>query len=186
MLLLNVYHISYCLHILCYQSSSNLHCNTVSGEDYYRPGLHPIPWPMYIYIYINIYIYIYIYIFNNAMCSIMSICEQLYMYICCHKISNKQINKRLSTRGKRGSIWVPFQHRMCTTCNLLEDEYHFVIECQRYNDLRRKYIRPFFYVRPNMFKCLDLIQSTNVSIVKNLPLFVYTAFKGRNNYGFVW
>ena len=65
---------------------------------------------------------------------------------------------------------VPFEHRMCTTCNLLEDEYHFVIECQRYNDLRRKYIRPPFYVRPNMFKFLELLQSTNVSIVKNLAL----------------
>ena len=80
---------------------------------------------------------------------------------------------------------VPFEHRMCTTCNLLEDEYHFVIECQRYNDLRRKYIRPSFYVRPNMFKFLELLQSTNVSIVKNLALFVYKAFKERNNYVFV-
>ena len=80
---------------------------------------------------------------------------------------------------------VPFEHRMCTTCNLLEDEYHFVIECQRYNDIRRKYIRPSFYVRPNMFKFLELLQSTNVSIVKNLALFVYKAFKERNNYVFV-
>ena len=60
---------------------------------------------------------------------------------------------------------VPFEHRMCTTCNLLENEYHFVTECQRYNDLRRKDIRPFFYARPNIFKFLDLIQSTNISIV---------------------
>ena len=80
---------------------------------------------------------------------------------------------------------VPFEHRMCTTCNLLEDEYHFVIECQRYNDLRRKYIRPSFYVRPNMFKFLELLQSTNVTIVKNLAFFVYKAFKERNNYVFV-
>ena len=79
----------------------------------------------------------------------------------------------------------PFEHRMCTTCNLLEDEYHFVIECQRYNDLRRKYIRPSFYVRHNMFKCLELLQSTSVSIVKNLALFVYKAFKERNKYVFV-
>ena len=79
---------------------------------------------------------------------------------------------------------VPFEHRMCTICNLLEDEYHFVIECQRYNDLRRKYTGPFFYARPNIFKFLDLIQSTNkpIIVVKNLALFVYKAFKERNNY----
>ena len=80
---------------------------------------------------------------------------------------------------------VPFEHRMCITCNLLEDEYHFVIECQRCNDLRRKYIGPSFYVRRNMLKFLELLQSTNVSIVKNLALFVYKAFKERNNYVFV-
>ena len=33
-----------------------------------------------------------------------------------------------------------------------------------------------------MFKFLDLIQSTSLVIVKNLALFVYKAFKERNNY----
>ena len=77
---------------------------------------------------------------------------------------------------------VPFEHRLCTTCNVLEDEYQFVIICQRYNDLRRKYIKPYYYIRPNMFKFVDLIQSTSLAIVKNLALFVYKAFKERNNY----
>ena len=36
-----------------------------------------------------------------------------------------------------------------------------------------------------MFKFLDLMQSTNVSILKNLALFVDKAFKERNNYVFV-
>ena len=77
---------------------------------------------------------------------------------------------------------VPFEHRLCTTCNVLEDEYHFVIICQRYNDIRRKYIKPYYYIRPYMFKYLDLIQSTSLVIVKNLALFVYRAFKEKNNY----
>ena len=59
--------------------------------------------------------------------------------------------------------------------NVLEDEYHFVIICQRYNDLRRKYIKPYYYIRPVMFKFLDLIQSTSLIIVKNLAIFVYKA-----------
>ena len=77
---------------------------------------------------------------------------------------------------------VAFEHRLCTTCNVLEDEYHFVIICQRYNNLRRKYIIPYYYIRPNMFKFFNLIQSTSLVVVKNLALFVYTAFKERNNY----
>ena len=30
--------------------------------------------------------------------------------------------------------------RKCTLCNVIEDEYHFVIECQRKTELRKKYI----------------------------------------------
>ena len=77
---------------------------------------------------------------------------------------------------------VPFEHRLCTKCDVFEDEYHFVIISQRYNDLRRKCIKPYYYIRPNMFKFLDLIQSTSLVIVKHLALFVCKAFKERNNY----
>ena len=35
---------------------------------------------------------------------------------------------------------VPANERKCTLCNVMEDEYHFVIECQRPTALRKKYI----------------------------------------------
>ena len=35
---------------------------------------------------------------------------------------------------------VPANERKCTLCNVIENEYHFVIECQRYTELRKKYI----------------------------------------------
>ena len=77
---------------------------------------------------------------------------------------------------------VAFEHRLCTMCNVLEDEYHFVNICQRYKNLRRKYIKPYYYIRPNMFKSLNLNQSISLVIVKIRALFVYKAFKERNNY----
>ena len=80
---------------------------------------------------------------------------------------------------------VPLERRICSTCNVLEDEHHFVIECSRYTELRRKYIKSYFYVRPNAHKFFELIQSTNANIVENLALFVYKAFTERNNYVFV-
>ena len=80
---------------------------------------------------------------------------------------------------------VPLERRICSTCNVLEDEHHFVIECSRYTELRRKYIKSYFYIRPNAHNFFELIQSTNANIVENLALFVYKAFKERNNYVFV-
>ena len=34
----------------------------------------------------------------------------------------------------------PIEDRKCLFCNLLEDEFHFVLECQLYQDLRNEYI----------------------------------------------
>ena len=35
----------------------------------------------------------------------------------------------------------PYHERKCHICNVLDDEYHFVLECRMLNDLRTKYIR---------------------------------------------
>ena len=37
----------------------------------------------------------------------------------------------------------PRFERKCQLCNTLEDEFHFVLECPLYRDLRVKYIRLF-------------------------------------------
>ena len=62
----------------------------------------------------------------------------------------------------------------------MEDEYHFVIECQRYTDLRKKYIPKYYWQRPSMLKFVDLINSNNNRNIKNLGTFVYQAFKLRS------
>ena len=44
---------------------------------------------------------------------------------------------------------VPVNERKCVLCNVMEDEYHFVLECQRYIETRKKCIlkkRRFFCV----------------------------------------
>ena len=35
---------------------------------------------------------------------------------------------------------VPVNERNCVLCNVMEDEYHFVLECQRYIETRKKCI----------------------------------------------
>ena len=40
---------------------------------------------------------------------------------------------------------VPVNERKCRLCNVMEDEYHFVIECHRYNELRKKYVLKYYF-----------------------------------------
>jgi len=47
---------------------------------------------------------------------------------------------------------IPVDERKCLTCNVIEDEYYFVLECLMYKELRNVDI-PFYYrSRPNMLK----------------------------------
>ena len=49
----------------------------------------------------------------------------------------------------------PIENRLCTSCQKLEDEYHFVLECVRYNELRRTLI-PNYYLEDQIYS-LQLI-----------------------------
>lgn len=74
---------------------------------------------------------------------------------------------------------IPIDERKCTACRVLEDEYHFVIECSRYLELRKKYIAEYYWKRPNMCKFIELINSTNTKCVRNTSIFIHQAFKCR-------
>ena len=68
--------------------------------------------------------------------------------------------------------------RLCTPCNKsdIEDEFHFVLLCPSYNQIRRKYIRPYYYQRPSVHKLIMLMQNTQRSSLNNLGKYVYEAF----------
>ena len=76
---------------------------------------------------------------------------------------------------------VPIHERKCSFCNILEDEYHFVIQCAAYSELREKYISKYFWKRPNMFKFVELINSSNINYIRKMCIFyiscVYTTYR---------
>ena len=55
---------------------------------------------------------------------------------------------------------IPIEERKCAYCDLLEDEFHFVLECKCYTELRYKYIPRYFFRRPSMFKFVDIMRQT--------------------------
>ena len=65
--------------------------------------------------------------------------------------------------------------------NVLEDEFHFVLQCRKYIDLRKHYIKKYYWSRPSTFKLVTLLSVENRKELCNLGKFIHFAFKARNN-----
>ena len=50
----------------------------------------------------------------------------------------------------------PRSERKCHICQVLEDEFHFILECPLYEDLRAKYIKKYIYIKKSVFGCVIL------------------------------
>jgi len=75
----------------------------------------------------------------------------------------------------------PVSERICHVCSILEDEYHFVLVCSLYINLRKKFIPSYYWKRPSMFKFIDLLNSNNVCLLQKLGSFINYAFKIRSD-----
>ena len=68
----------------------------------------------------------------------------------------------------------------------LEDEFHFIIVCSLYKDLRKTDIKRYYWQRPNMPRFrLELHSTENCNIIKNLSIFIEKAFKLRDQSGVI-
>jgi len=80
---------------------------------------------------------------------------------------------------------VPIGERKCHMCNTLEDEFHFVLECRMYSELRSQYI-PFYYRnRPNVIKFIELLKTENKTLLHKLCCYIYKSFIVRASYTYV-
>ena len=52
------------------------------------------------------------------------------------RIGNHKL--RIET-GRHTKPKIPPQQRICKTCNIMEDEIHFLVDCKLYSDIRNKY-----------------------------------------------
>ena len=72
-----------------------------------------------------------------------------------------------------------YEERKCIVCDTIEDAFHFILECFRYTDIRKKCINEYYWSRPNILKFNELMTSSNPGIVKNLASFVFEGFQIR-------
>ena len=78
----------------------------------------------------------------------------------------------------------PREKRKCSVCttNSKEDEFHLLFECKLYDELRKIYIKPYYYRWPNLFKSNELFNTQNEEVIENLSVFIYKAFEKRKEY----
>lgn len=74
----------------------------------------------------------------------------------------------------------PREERKCAVCDKLEDEYHFLLECSSYDELRHILIKPYYFRRKNMQKAVELLQTTNKNTLRNLAVYIFKCFIKRN------
>ena len=65
--------------------------------------------------------------------------------------------------------------RICSLCDRhqLGDEFHYLFECNFFAAERKKYLRPFYRVRPNTLKMCKLMNNQNRNELSNLVSFVH-------------
>ena len=68
-----------------------------------------------------------------------------------------------------------------SNCKGVEDEFHFILECTLFEDLRKRYIKRYFWVRPNIPKFVELMTSEHKHIIRNLGNYTFECLKIRNN-----
>jgi hypothetical protein len=72
--------------------------------------------------------------------------------------------------------------RICTKCNMnqVESEYHFLLVCPFYIELRRKFLPRYFCAWPNIHKFKSIMMSSKKATIVNLAKYIYEATCKRN------
>ena len=74
---------------------------------------------------------------------------------------------------------IPRENRLCSVCNVLEDEFHLIFECTLYENERQHFIKPYYRRRYSMFKLIELFHSSNKTTLNKLGNYVYKCFEKR-------
>ena len=83
----------------------------------------------------------------------------------------RERNQRIERRGQLCNQSVPVD---------LEDEFHFILKCQCFTDLRNIYISRFFRGHPSVFKFLKILNSTNKRALTILFSYIKFATERRD------
>ena len=77
---------------------------------------------------------------------------------------------------------IPKENKICTFCNMnkIESEYHFLLVCPLYAELRRQYLPQYYCRWPSITKFKNLMQSKSERVIKRLRKYIFFAQNKRN------
>ena len=76
---------------------------------------------------------------------------------------------------------IPENDRLCIYCNMgaVENEFHFLLACPKYRDLRLKCFRRYYCNWPTLQKCERLMASNSNSVQTSLAKYIYALMQRR-------
>ena len=88
-------------------------------------------------------------------------------------------HKLLVERGRWVKPKINYCDRLCTLCHKhdIQDEYHALMICSRYESLRKKYLKPYYYKRPSVYKFIQLMNTVNKREQFRLMIFTKLLMK---------
>ena len=87
-------------------------------------------------------------------------------------------NKLPIEKGRHVRPKIPAHERYCPYClTLIGDTFHYLLECTKFKNQRKKYIDKKYTTRPNMYKFHEIMQSTDVRELRNVASFVNIILK---------
>ena len=92
-------------------------------------------------------------------------------------------HKLLVERGRWVKPKINYCDRLCTLCHKhdIQDEYHALMICSRYESLRKKYLKPYYYKRPSVYKFIQLMNTVNKREQFRLMIFTKLLMKDFNS-----
>lgn len=80
---------------------------------------------------------------------------------------------------------IDVDERKCIHCqmNAIENEYHFLLVCPKYRDLRRNFFKPYYCHWPTLAKFETLMSDSSTKMINSLAKFIYHAFQLRSKDG---
>lgn len=70
---------------------------------------------------------------------------------------------------------IPLHQRICPICKIeIGDEFHYLLKCSHFSSDRKKYIKAYYYNRPNVFKFEQLLNTKNKKEFHKLANFIKT------------
>ena len=68
---------------------------------------------------------------------------------------------------------IPFNQRICKLCSAdIGDEYHYLLICKSIHEIRKKYLKQYFYTNPNTLKFEKLMNTKNKIESRKLCSFI--------------